>query len=240
MTSKFVKKIISSIAYIAAIVPLTSLADAYGPARFGNAESILTQQVTLPSSFGEGVKTVAVYCQVDVMTTGNLNNVSCYENRPLVSMQTLTESALRSATFEPATIDGTAVPVRMQMRVVYSLAGTQAPIVLLPNLGTLQAQYGTHYYAPQERLDKSNWYLEYSAKSRSEGKLFFATGKLTRIMANVEANGGVESVSTLEAANRRKADAEQIEAGLKRTHFIPGFVENQPKAMHYIAVVNYQ
>jgi hypothetical protein len=59
-------------------------------------------------------------------------------------------------------------------------------------------------------------------------------------MANVEASGAVESVSTLEAANRRQADAEQIEAGLKRTHFIPGFVENQPKAMHYIAVVNYQ
>lgn len=240
MTNKTLKNLIRSLAILAAVAPFASYATAYTPAKFGNAVDTLGKQITLPASFGEGVKTVSVYCQADVMTSGNINAVTCYENSPLVSMQKNTESALKSATFEPATIDGKAVPVRMQLRVVYSLGGTQAPIVLLPNLGTLQAQYGTYYYAPQERLDTSDWYAHYTTKERGDGKLFFADGKTTRVMANIEANGNVETVSTIEAALRKQADAANIETALKKSKFIPGFVENKPTAMHYIAVVNYQ
>ncbi len=240
MTNSILKKLIRSLAIVAAAAPFASYATAYTPAKFGNAEETLSKQVTLPASFGEGIRTVAVYCQADVLTSGLVNNVNCYENSPKVSMQSATESALKSATFEPATIDGKTVPVRMQLRVVYSLGGTQAPIVLLPNLGTLQAKYGTHYYAPQERLDTSDWYAQYTTKERGDGKLFFADGKVTRVMANIEANGKVETVSTLEAAMRKQADAANIEAALKKSKFIPGFVENKPTAMHYIAVVNYK
>lgn len=240
MTTIILKKLIRSLAILAAVTPFASHAAAYTPAKFGNAIDTLSKQVTLPTSFGEGIKTVAVYCQADVLTSGNINAVTCYENSPLVSMQTVTESALKSSTFEPATIDGKAVPVRMQLRVVYSLGGTQAPIVLLPNLGTLQAQYGTNYFAPQERLDTSDWYAHYTTKERGNGKLFFAEGKMTRVMANIEANGTVETVSTIEAAVRKQADAANIESALKKSKFIPGFVENKPTSMHYIAVVNYQ
>lgn len=240
MTKNILKKAIRSLLIVAAIAPIASYATAYTPAKFGNTVETLSKQITLPSSFGEGVKTVAVYCQADVMTTGHINSVNCYENSPLVSMQHVTESALKSATFEPATIDGKAVPVRMQMRVVYSLGGTQAPIVLLPNLGTLQAKYGTHYFAPQERLDTNDWYANYTGKERGDGKLFFAEGKMTRVMANIEANGKVETVSTIEAALRKKSDADSIESSLKKSKFIPGFVQDKPTAMHYIAVVNYQ
>lgn len=240
MTNTILKKMIRSLVMLAAIAPLASYAAAYTPAKFGNAEKTLSKQITLPTSFGEGVRTVAVYCQADVLTSGLINNVNCYESSPKVSMQKVTESALKSSTFEPATIDGKAVPVRMQMRVVYSLGGTQAPIVLLPNLGTLQAKYGTHYYAPQERLDTSDWYAHYSTKERGDGKLFFADGKMTRVMANIEADGKVETVSTLEAAMRKQSDAANIESALKKSKFIPGFVQDTPTAMHYIAVVNYK
>lgn len=240
MANIILKKLIRSLAILAAAAPFASYATAYTPAKFGNAVDTLSKQITLPASFGEGVKTVAVYCQADILTSGNINAVTCYENSPLVSMQNATESALKSATFEPATIDGKAVPVRMQLRVVYSLGGTQAPIVLLPNLGTLQSQYGTNYYAPQERLDTSDWYAHYTTKERGDGKLFFAEGKTTRVMANIEADGKVETVSTIEAALRKQADAANIETSLKKSKFIPGFVENKPTAMHYIAVVNYQ
>lgn len=240
MTNKIFKKMIRSLVTIAAIAPFASYATAYTPAKFGNAEETLHSQITLPNTFGEGIHTVAVYCQADVLSSGLINNVNCYEGTPLVSMQKVTESALTSSTFEPATIDGKAVPVRMQMRVVYSLGGTQAPIVLLPNLGTLQEKYGTHYYAPQERLDTRDWYAHYSTKERGNGKPFFAKGKMTRVMANIEVDGKVETVSTLEAAMRKQADAANIESALKKSRFIPGFVQSKPTAMHYIAVVNYQ
>jgi hypothetical protein len=232
--------IMRPIVLLSSLLSMSAYATAYSPASFGNATETLKKSVAMPSSFGEGVKTVAVYCQADVMTSGNINQVACYENSPLVSMQAITESALQSATFTPASVDGKNVPVRMQFRVVYSLNNAQAPITLLPNLGTLQAQYGTDYVAPQERLDQGSWYVQYSNDSRSTGKPFFADAKLTRVMATVEVNGGVESVSTIEAALRKRNDADNIEAALKKSQFIPGFVANKPTAMHYIAVVNYK
>ena len=224
----------------AAFTPLASNASTYTPATFGNSIATLNKQITLPASLGEKTQTLAVYCQADVMTNGNINAVTCYENNPSVSMQKITESALKSARFAPAKIDGIAVPVRMQLRVVYSVNGTQAPIVLLPNLGTLQEKYGTDYYAPQERLDTGDWYAHYSAKERSEGKLFFAEGKTTRVMAKVNVNGTVETVSTVETALRKKADANNIESALRKSRFIPGFVASKPTNMQYVAVVNYQ
>lgn len=232
--------ILRPLALISTLLPLSVYATAYAPASFGNSVDTLKKSITLPASFGEGVKTVSVYCQADVMTSGNINQVICYENSPLVSMQAITESALQSATFVPASVDGKNVPVRMQFRVVYSLNNSQAPIVLLPNLGTLQAQYGTDYVAPQERLDQGSWYVGYSSDNQNAGKPFFANAKITRVMAKVEVNGGVESVSTIEAALRKKNDADHIESALKKSQFIPGFVANQPTAMHYIAVVNYK
>ncbi|MBK8185842.1 MAG: hypothetical protein IPK77_00465 [Cellvibrio sp.] len=237
---KTIFALLRPIAMIGCLIPLASYATAYSPANFGNAVETLKKSVTLPSSFGEGVKTVAVYCQADVMTTGNINQVTCYENSPLVSMQAITESALQSATFNPASVDGNNVPVRMQFRVVYSLNNSQAPITLLANLGTLQAQYGADYVAPQERLDQGSWYVQYSTETRGTGKPFFADAKLTRVMATVEVNGGVESVSTIEAALRKQGEANDIQAALKKSQFIPGFVANKPTAMHYIAVVNYK
>ncbi len=232
--------ILRPIVLLSGLLSLSVYATAYSPASFGDAVTTLKKSVTLPASFGEGVKTVAVYCQADVMTTGNINQVTCYENSPLVSMQSVTESALQSATFTPASVDGKNVPVRMQFRVVYSLNNSQAPITLLPNLGTLQAQYGTDYVAPQERLDQGSWYVQYSTENRGTGKPFFANAKLTRVMATIEVNGAVESVSTIEAALRKKNDADNIESALKKSQFIPGFVANKPTAMHYIAVVNYK
>lgn len=240
MKNNTLKTMIRSLIILAATASLASFATEYSPAKFGSAEKTLSEMITLPSTFGEGVKTVAVYCQADVMTTGMINKVNCFENSPLVSMQAATESAIKSATFEPAQIDGTKVPVRMQFRVIYSLNGTQNPIVLLPNLGTLQSQYGVNYVAPQERLDKSDWYMQFSSKARGDGKMFFAESKVTRVMAQVEASGLVESVSTIESAARRKSDADTIEVALKKTQFIPGFVEDKATAMHYFAVVNYQ
>ena len=69
MTNNILKKAIRPFLILAAIAPLASYATAYTPAKFGNAEAVLGKQITLPASFGEGVKTVAVYCQADVMTT---------------------------------------------------------------------------------------------------------------------------------------------------------------------------
>lgn len=237
---KTILSILRPMTLLSALLPLSVFATAYTPANFGNAVETLQKSVTLPATFGEGVKTVSVYCQADVMTTGNINQVTCYENSPLVSMQAITESALLSTSFTAASVDGTNVPVRMQFRVVYSLNNAQAPITLLANLGTLQAQYGTDYVAPQERLDQGSWYVQYSTQHRGVGKPFFADAKLTRVMATIEVNGGVESVSTLEAALRKQGDANNIESALKKSQFIPGFVANKPTAMHYIAVVNYK
>lgn len=235
----YYKKILSALAIIAAVLPFSSSAEVYRPAQFGDSLNQLTANVSLPDTFEGGFTTLAVYCQADVAETGITSNILCYENNSIADLRQQTINALTGATFIPASVDGTVVPVRMQFRVVYSRTGDQPDIMMLPNLGTLQSQYGHEYFAPQERLDQKDWFTRYAENSWAQGKPFFGEGALTRVIGTVKVNGDVTSVSTLEGRGKGKRDAGFIETALKKSRFIPGLVNNQLTDMHYIAVLNY-
>lgn len=216
-----------------------SAQSAVNPAQFGDALQQIAAQVNLPSQFEGGHKAIAVYCQTDVLVTGALQSTECYEYTNVADLKQQTLKALQGATFEPATVNGEAVPVRMQFRVVYSPSADQPDVVMLPNLGTLQKEHGVDYFAPQERLDQPTWYESYAKNSWAEGRPFFNEGRLTRVMGSVTTEGKVERVDTLEARGRGKRDAQYIEAALPNSQFIPGFVNDTPTKMHYVAVLNY-
>lgn len=236
----YLKNVLKAAAAIVFVLPLFSTAEVSAkPAQFGNALPTLNSQVQLPEAFEGGHTTLAVYCQTDVTANGDLENIQCYQKPKIANLQQQTISALESATFEPAEIDGKPVPVRMQFRVVYSRSGDQPDIVLLPNLGTLQNEYGVDYFAPQERLDGEPWFQQYAKNGWAKGQTFFAEGRLTRVMGVVSPSGEVGKVSTLDARGSGKRDASAVEDALKQSRFIPGFVENQPTEMHYVAVLNY-
>ena len=239
MHSTLYKKILSALVIIAAVLPFSSSAEVYQPAQFGDAINQLTSKVNLPDAFEGGFTTIAVYCQTDVAATGMTSNTLCYQNNNIADLRQQTIAALAGAAFTPARIDNQAVPVRVQFRVVYSRSGDQPDILLLPNLGTLQSQYGHDYFAPQERLDQKDWFAKYSENTWAQGKPFFDEGTLTRVIGTVKVTGDVASVSTLDARGKGKRDANVIETALKQTRFIPGVVNNQITEMHYVAVLNY-
>jgi hypothetical protein len=231
---------IKNLVLVGLALPMLSTAHAAAtPARFGDALNQLTAQVKLPQELEGGHKTLAVYCQTDVAATGMLANTQCYQHPKIANLEQQTLSALESVKFEPATVDGEAVPVRMQFRVVYSRSGDQPDMVMLPNLGTLQNEHGVNYFAPQERLDKTPWYQQYLQNERATGKGFFDDGRLTRVMGTVETSGEVGDINTLDARGSGKRDAGFIEKALKQSRFIPGFVNNNPVEMHYVAVLSY-
>lgn len=240
MYTKIIIKMIAGVIVLALSVPAVSqVVQATAPADFGGALGQISAQIDLPPAFAGGHKTLAVYCQADVSTTGDLDNTLCYQHPKIANLQQQTLDALQTVTFEPATVEGNTVPVRMQFRVVYSLSGDQPQTMLLANLGTLQSQYGLDYYAPQERLDQSSWFERYTNNSWSRGKAFFNEGRLTRVMATVDTEGEVTSVSTLDARGSGKRDANFLEQALQQTRFIPGFFNQQATEMHYVAVLNY-
>ena len=233
------KKILGSFTLLTAALSLASFANAqYKPADFGDAVDQISSKITLPNSFSGGNLTIAVYCQADVPVSGVLDNVSCFESTGN-SLEQETAAALGQTTFIAAEDNGQAVPVRMQFRVIFSRTGDQPDIVMLPNLGTLQTQHGYEYFAPQERIDQSAWYENYKATDGA-GKVFFDKGRLTRVIATVNIDGTVKSVSTLDARGSGKRDAGRIEKVLVKSTFVPGFVKGKAIEMHYVAVVNYQ
>lgn len=220
------------------IISASSTAAQYQPADFGDALGKLSAQISLPENFGGDRSTIAVYCQADIQTTGVLQNTLCFESTgSQLKQQTI--DALESTIFTAAETEGTKIPVRMQFRVIFSRSIDQPSVVLLPNLGTLQTQYGYDYIAPQERLDQASWFERYKDQTNGKGEAFFATGRLTRVIATVKIDGTINSVSTLEARGSGKRDAAVIESELKSSLFIPGAVGDEPIEMHYVAVLNY-
>ena len=239
MQTTLYKKMLSALTIIAAVLPFSSSAETYTPAQFGDAINQLTTKVNLPDAFEGGFTTIAVYCQTDVAVTGLISNTLCYQDNDVADLRQQTLAALERASFIPAQVASQTVPVRVQFRVVYSRSGDQPAILMLPNLGTLQAQHGYDYVAPQERLDQQDWFSKYSENSWAQGKAFFNKGRLTRVIGTVKTNGDVASVSTLDARGKGKRDADVIETALKQTKFIPGIVNDQVTEMHYVAVLNY-
>lgn len=238
MKTRLTKKVLGSLAILAVVLPFSSSASSmYQPAQFGDVADQVTSKVVIPQSMATDNRTIAVYCQADIAVSGVASNVNCFDKAGYDDLQGQTQRALDGLAFSPAKVDGEAVPVRMNFRVVYSRNETQPNVVMLPNLGTLQREYGVSYFAPQERLDNADWYSSYAG--RGDGKPFFNNGQLARIVGNVNAEGGIDSVQTVEASGRARRDARIIESALKGSRFIPGFVGEEAVNMHYIAVVNY-
>lgn len=235
-----ISKVLGSLALLAVVLPFYSSASSmYQSAQFGTALDQIKQTVTIPQSMQKDQRTVVVYCQSDVAATGIAHNISCFDKASYADLQEQTRQVLEGLAFSAAKVDGNAVPVRMYFRVIYSRTGNQPEILMLPNLGTMQREYGVNYVAPQERLDTNDWYSLLLADGRSDAKPFFNKDQLARVVGKVNANGGVQGVGVIEASGRARRDAKIVAAALKSSRFIPGFVDSTPVSMDYIAVVNY-
>ncbi|WP_347331116.1 hypothetical protein [Marinimicrobium locisalis] len=215
-------------------------AEQYQPAGFGADTLSYLEAAVAPPVLTDAAPVAAVYCQTDVGTDGLTRNVSCYEREGFRDLRDQVEQAMAGRQFTAAQIDGEPVPVRMVFRVIYADLDGQPPIMLLPNLGHMQGDFGHQYHAPQERLDSRNWYALYRRNDWSEGQPFFSDeGELTRVLAWVNDSGRVTSARSLEGHSEYRRDANAVEKALEASRFIPGLTNGKPEKMRYVAVLHY-
>lgn len=215
-------------------------AEQYQPAGFGADTLSYLEAAVAPPALTDDAPVAAVYCQADVGTDGLTRNVSCYEREGFTELREQVEQAMASRPFTTAQVGGEPVPVRMVFRVIYANLDGQPPIMLLPNLGHMQGEFGHQYYAPQERLDDRNWYSLYRKNGWSEGQPFFSEdGELTRVLAWVNDSGRVISARGLETHSKYRRDVDYVEKALEASRFIPGMNEGKPVKMRYVAVLHY-
>lgn len=223
---------------MAVLLPFSGVASSFKPANFDNGADLVSRQVQSAHSVKDRAN-VVVYCQADVAVDGQPGNVACFENSGLKEVQTQTQGAIASLKFNPAEVDGVAVPVRLGFRVLYSINGDDLRVTLIPNLGTMQGKFGASYIAPQERLDSQAWYDRYTESSSEDAAPFFNKSSIVRVGSTVNEKGEVSATKVLQKDRRYKKDANLVQSALKTAKFIPGFVDNQPTEMGYVAVVNY-
>lgn len=217
----------------------SAIAESYKPAAFSdNTLSNLEASVDLPALTPD-YPVASVYCQTDVNQDGLTSKVACFERDGHEELRSQVEEAMTAQRFAPARVDGNTVPVRMVFRVVYADLDGQPPVMLLPNLGHMQGDFGYQYSAPQERLDGRDWHSLYTA-SGGEGQPFFSgSGELVRVMAWVKDNGRVLSARSLETHSVYRRDADIVEKALESARFIPGMHNGEPERMRYVAVLHY-
>jgi len=233
MKKTILKRVIVSLSAVMAFsLSAVSSADAqYQPARFNFAGQDLkeTLNAALPAS------SIVFYCQSDVNAAGAALVSRCFNKGGKDGLSRNIESAVSRLGFSAASVNGQAVPVRVSYRVVVSANR----VSLIPNLGSMQDRFGHAYIAPQERLDVSDWYQKYSESSLANGDSFLGAGDLARIAATVNEEGKPEVVRTIDAKRAHKRDANIVKNAVRRSRFIPGFVNGKPVSMGYLAVVNY-
>lgn len=185
-----------------------------------------------------GASTV-LYCQSEIDIKGVAARTHCYDKEENEGLVDLAEKTIAGLSFTPAEVDGQAVPVRMSYRVGFNANNESIDAVLIPNLGSMQERYGRDYVAPQERLDVSDWYDRYNKNSWVNGEVFLGKGEMSRVAATINKDGKTDVVRTLDTERAYKRDANIVKSALKKSRFIPGFVDGNPVPMGYLAVVNY-
>lgn len=217
----------SLISAILCCSPALALAADYKPASFNFSPSTL-ESALADKNLPQG-PAVAVYCQSDINEQGESLRTSCFEKSGLESLETAIEDSISTLSFTPATADGEAVAVRMNYRVIYQNDGDSASVILIPNIGTLQKELGVNYYEPQERLNSAS-------KVESAKNTFFEHGaRHIRASASISTTGASKEVAVV-TKGTPKEDVAMINA-IKSTQFIPGFVDDTPVEMTYLAII---
>jgi hypothetical protein len=230
-------KTLSVLAVAAALFCSSSaMAEDFKSAKFAFTGDQLLEKVESSTIAGSAV----LYCRADINVTGMADRASCYTNANTAELVTQTESALRALPFASAVVEDVNVPVRMSFRVAFNRLDDATRVTLIPNLGTMQAQYGRDYVAPQERLDVSDWYERYTANSWVGGQEFLGEGSMSRVAATVNASGKPAMLKTVEAERAYARDANVVKVSLKDTRFIPGTVDGKVVPMQYMVAVHYE
>jgi len=233
------QKIISAALAFIVVVPVAFAGETYKSAMFDfSGDQLAAQLGDSKSVITEGASAV-LYCQSQIDVSGVARHTSCYDKLSNNNLVDLTEQAMLELPFQSAQVDGEKVPVRMSYRVGISHDAGAMVVVLIPNLGTMQDRYGRDYIAPQERLDVSDWYERYNKSSWVNGEVFLGEGPLSRVAATVDEKGKTAVVRTMGTERAYKRDANIVKNALKKSRFIPGFVDGRPVPMGYLAVVNY-
>lgn len=223
--------------FVLLLSPVAAIAaDQYKPAMFDFSEEQLIEKLSDTSELTSSI----LYCQSEISIDGVANSTRCYDQEGNVDLVSQTEQAIAELTFSSAIADGEKVPVRMSYRVGLQSSDEGVVAALIPNLGSMQPRYGRDYVAPQERLDRSDWYERYNKNSWVNGEAFLGDGTLSRVAATVNVKGKPDIVRTLDTERAFKRDAKIVKNALKKSRFIPGFVDGKPVPMGYMAVVNYR
>lgn len=238
--SSAVKKVLAPVALSACLAPVAMAETVYKSATFNFSGDALVSKMQALTSLKKQDQTHVLYCQSEVSEHGEAANTKCYDKAGKLDVVSEAQSILNGLSFSPAQVDGQNIPVRMSYRVAFHGAKGKVDALLIPNLGTMYERYGRDYVAPQERLDVSNWYDEYSKNSWVSGEKFLGDGDMSRVAATVDADGKADVVRAVEAKRAYKRDANLVKNAVKKSRFIPGFVNGKPVPMGYLAVVNYQ
>lgn len=234
------KKQILNIGVVAALYSVASFASAE-TLPFSSADFDFEPQEVLALVPEEKVspKGDVLYCRADLTIDGDVERSSCFAKDTAVELVVETEQALKKLSFSPAEIEGKAVPVRMSFRIAYTPLASSTHVSLIPNLGTMQAQHGRDYVAPQERLDVSDWYQRYSEHSYVGGREFLGQGDMARVATTVSPNGKPTTLKTVDAKKAHIRDADIVKRTLRYSRFIPGTVNGKVVPMEYVVAVHY-
>ena len=195
------------------------------PARLTEGPDSIESKFRLPEDLKVG--RYIVQCEAWLRRSGRVRTFLCYSTeqsqRILVSA---VARAGRQARFVPATRDGKAAEVSMQVMVRIDVTA-QGPLILaVPNNGVEAERYGLFYTAPQ-RFNEFIWHGNHDPLKSSEVLLW-------RKMRIDEHGKVTEYKVERQAASVPQWFVEGLEEQIERMEFMPGYHEGKPVPMAYV------
>ncbi len=209
----------------------------FSPAEFGTGESSVASKFVIPSDLGDEPLVTEVQCQAIINPDGSAAHAHCIAYHGDEPLRDAILEAINAATFNPATIDGDAVTMLMNMMVVLQCGDEEeCGVHWRLNHGRQDEQFSSDYSAPQPIIDSVQWYEKYPDKLAwiESGQSYWDVGEAKfTVSAQVDERGQPSDARVDFAGSWGYYHywARKTSKSLMNVRFIPGRFQNEPTPM---------
>jgi hypothetical protein len=206
-------------------------AAADSPAQLPVGEDSIEELMRLPQGLTPGRYTI--HCLSHVLRSGSIPRVFCYtseQEQASTDLINAVVTAAKRSRFIPATREGDAVEVYVQLMVLIDTTLGEPMILAVPNGGTERASFGLLYTAPQRLIRNPSGYWHHQ-----NGNWFGAEAEmLVWRQALVDEHGNVREFKLNNVIGDSRAATLFYEKDSRRMKFLPGYVRGRPAPMLYV------
>src|ERR1043166_3089616 len=221
--------------FVALIISSTAYGASTRPAMVGSGADSFAKQLHYPEKAKTQHKQAAIEFYCEVPTDGKPAHINVTEAKGKSEFSTAVDHALRKGYFQPAMVDGKAVPVLLGGTVIFMFAGNQPAIVVSLSTADRDKTAKMGNYIQPQMITSDADFRRRILRARFDPDLNLQPGPhlAAEAMADVDAQGNMGGVKVVTESPSKGGWGALLLKAFKDGKFIAALDNGRPVAGHF-------